>query len=162
MSLEQNFKEILENLNTEKWPERTPERAAKAYRHLTKGYHSKLDDIIKDAVYPYEGKGIITVADIDFSSLCEHHMLPFLGTCKIKYSPNHKIIGLSKFSRIVDHFSRRFQLQEKLTLEIANAIQDITKAKFVEVSMKAKHLCMVTRGVEKVNSYMETFYSTAP
>ncbi|MFT4060321.1 MAG: GTP cyclohydrolase I FolE [Legionella sp.] len=134
----------------------TPERAANAMRYLTKGYHENLNDIINDALFASEMSEMVIVRDIEMYSMCEHHLLPFLGKCHVGYIPNGKVVGLSKIARIVDYFARRLQIQERLTTEIANCIESITGARGVAVVIEAKHLCMMMRGVEKQNSVMST------
>jgi GTP cyclohydrolase I len=134
----------------------TPERAENAMRYLTKGYQEDLNDIINDALFESEMSEMVIVKDIEMYSMCEHHLLPFLGKCHVGYLPNGKVIGLSKIARIVEYFARRLQIQERLTIEVANCIQDITGARGVAVVMEARHLCMMMRGVEKQNSIMTT------
>ncbi len=149
------IKEIGEDVNREGLRD-TPERAANALRYLTKGYFENLDDIINGALFDSEMSEMVIVKDIELYSLCEHHMLPFLGKCHVGYLPNGKVIGLSKIARIVDFFARRLQIQERLTGEIAKCIELITGARGVSVVIEAKHLCMMMRGVEKQNSIMTT------
>lgn len=134
----------------------TPERAANAIRYLTKGYHENLNDIINNALFDSTMSEMVVVKDIEMYSMCEHHLLPFLGKCHVGYIPNGKVLGLSKLARIVDLFARRLQIQERLTTEIANCIESITGAHGVAVVIEAKHLCMMMRGVEKQNSVMTT------
>lgn len=134
----------------------TPRRAAEALQYLTKGYHESLNDIINDALFASDMSEMVIVKDIEMYSMCEHHLLPFLGKCHVGYLPNGKVIGLSKIARIVDFFARRLQIQERLTAEVAHCIQSITGARGVAVVMEAKHLCMMMRGVEKQNSVMTT------
>jgi GTP cyclohydrolase I len=134
----------------------TPDRAAKAMRFLTKGYHENLSNVINDAIFTIEDNHMVIVKDIELYSLCEHHMLPFLGKCHIGYIPNGKVLGVSKLARLVDHFSRRLQIQERLTDQIANTLQETVGAEGVGVVIEAKHLCMMMRGVEKQNSNMIT------
>jgi len=134
----------------------TPERAASAMRYLTKGYHENIDDIINNALFDSDMSEMVIVKDIEMYSMCEHHLLPFLGKCHVGYIPNGKVIGLSKIARIVDFFARRLQIQERLTNEIAKCIADITDAKGVAIVIEARHLCMMMRGVEKQNSVMTT------
>lgn len=134
----------------------TPERAANAMRYLTKGYHESLDDIINGALFDSDMSEMVVVKDIEMYSMCEHHLLPFLGKCHVGYIPNGKVLGLSKVARIVDFFARRLQIQERLTTEIANCVETITGARGVAVVVEAKHLCMMMRGVEKQNSVMAT------
>lgn len=134
----------------------TPERAANAFRYLTKGYTESLDDIINGALFESDMSEMVIVKDIEMYSMCEHHLLPFLGKCHIGYLPNGRVLGLSKIARVVDYFARRLQIQERLTTEVAQTIADITGARGVAVVMEAQHLCMMMRGVEKQNSVMTT------
>jgi len=134
----------------------TPARAAEAMRYLTKGYEESLEDIINGALFISEMREMVIVKDIEMYSMCEHHLLPFLGKCHVGYLPNGKVLGLSKIARIVDYFSRRLQIQERLTSEIATCIETITGARGVAVVIEARHLCMMMRGVEKQNSVMTT------
>lgn len=134
----------------------TPERAANAMRYLTKGYQESLDDIINDALFESDMSEMVIVKDIEMYSMCEHHLLPFLGKCHVGYLPKGKVLGLSKIARIVDFFARRLQIQERLTSEIANCIATTTGADGVAVLIEARHLCMMMRGVEKQNSVMTT------
>ncbi|MGC1182306.1 GTP cyclohydrolase I FolE [Legionella sp.] len=134
----------------------TPVRAANAMLYLTKGYRENLNDIINDALFDSDMSEMVIVNDIEMYSMCEHHLLPFLGKCHVGYIPNGKVIGLSKIARIVDFFARRLQIQERLTTEIANCVESITGAHGVAVVIEAKHLCMMMRGVEKQNSVMST------
>jgi GTP cyclohydrolase I len=152
---EQLLRELGEDPNREGLKD-TPERAANAMRYLTKGYREDINDIINNALFASEMNEMVIVKDIEMYSMCEHHLLPFLGKCHVGYLPNGKVIGLSKIARIVEYFSRRLQIQERLTIEVANCIQDITDARGVAVVMEARHLCMMMRGVEKQNSIMTT------
>ena len=154
-SYQQILKEIGEDPHREGLRD-TPERAANAMRYLTKGYTESLDEIINDALFESDMCEMVIVKEIEMYSMCEHHLLPFLGKCHVGYLPNGKFIGLSKIARIVDYFSRRLQIQERLTTEIANCIERITGARGVAVVMEARHLCMMMRGVEKQNSLMTT------
>jgi GTP cyclohydrolase I len=135
---------------------KTPERVAKSLRYLTSGKEQSLDSIINGAVFNSTMEEMILVKDIELYSLCEHHLLPFIGHCHIAYIPNGKIIGLSKIPRIVDFYARRLQIQENLTNQIANALMKLLNAKGVAVVMDAKHLCMMMRGVEKQRASLKT------
>ena len=135
---------------------KTPTRVAKAWDYFSQGYRAKIDDVINNAIFSENCKDMIVVRDIEFFSLCEHHMIPFFGRAHVGYLPNGKIIGLSKIPRIVDMFSRRLQVQERLTDEIAYTIQEILEAIGVAVVMEGRHLCMQMRGVEKQNSLAST------
>lgn len=149
------LKEIGEDVNREGLID-TPARAASAMKYLTKGYTENLEDIINGALFNSDMSEMVIVKDIELYSLCEHHLLPFLGKCHVGYVPQGKVVGLSKIARIVDFFARRLQIQERLTGEIANCIEQITGARGVAVVIEAKHLCMMMRGVEKQNSVMTT------
>lgn len=135
---------------------RTPIRAARALEFLTNGYRQSLDDIVNDAVFDSDASEIILVKDIELYSLCEHHLLPFIGRAHVAYIPNGKVIGLSKVARIVDVFARRLQIQENLTTQIAESLMKCLEPSGVAVVVEAKHLCMMMRGVEKQNSVMKT------
>ena len=157
--MQELYKELLQRIGED--PNReglldTPARAEQAMRYLTKGYNESLDDIINDALFESEVTEMVIVKDIEMYSMCEHHLLPFLGKCHVGYLPNSKVIGLSKIARIVDYFARRLQIQERLTAEIANCIASTTGALGVSVVIEAQHLCMMMRGVEKQNSVMTT------
>ncbi len=135
---------------------RTPDRAARALEFLTQGYRQDLDEIINDAIFESEASEIILVKDIELYSMCEHHLLPFIGRAHVAYIPNGKVIGLSKVARIVDVFARRLQIQENLTTQIAESLMRCLEPSGVAVVVEAKHLCMMMRGVEKQNSVMKT------
>jgi GTP cyclohydrolase IA len=136
--------------------QRTPDRAARALEFLTQGYRQNLDQIINGAVFESSASEIILVKDIELYSLCEHHLLPFIGRAHVAYLPNGKVIGLSKVARIVDVFARRLQIQENLTTQIAESLMNCLQPSGVAVVVEAKHLCMMMRGVEKQNSVMKT------
>jgi GTP cyclohydrolase I len=134
----------------------TPARVAESYKFLTNGYRQNIDDVLNDAFFEAEDSHMVIVKDIEVYSLCEHHMLPFIGKCHIGYIPEKKVIGVSKLARVVDVFARRLQIQERLTDQIAHTIMDKTGAQGVGVVIEAQHLCMMMRGVEKQNSKMIT------
>jgi GTP cyclohydrolase I len=134
----------------------TPRRAAEAMRFMTRGYEQTLDEVVNNALFPSDNREMILVQDIELYSLCEHHLLPFIGRCHVGYIPDGQVLGLSKVARIVDMFARRLQIQEELTSQIANALTEVTGATDVAVIIEAQHLCMMMRGVEKQNSRMKT------
>jgi GTP cyclohydrolase I len=136
--------------------QRTPIRAARALEFMTQGYRQNLDEIINGAIFDSEASEIILVKDIELYSLCEHHLLPFIGRAHVAYIPNGKVIGLSKVARLVDVFARRLQIQENLTTQIAESLMSCLEPAGVAVVVEAKHLCMMMRGVEKQNSIMKT------
>jgi len=134
----------------------TPKRAAKAFEFLTRGYEQSVEEVVNDALFPSDSSEMVLVQDVELYSLCEHHMLPFIGKCHVAYIPTGKVIGLSKIARIVDVFARRLQIQEALTSQIAETIMSVTDAEGVGVIIEAQHMCMMMRGVEKQNSVMKT------
>jgi GTP cyclohydrolase I len=134
----------------------TPRRMAKALTYLTQGYHQDIDTLLNDALFPIQYDEMVIVKDIDFYSLCEHHLLPFFGKCHVGYIPRKHVVGLSKIPRVVDMFSRRLQVQERLTVQIAHSIQEKLNPHGVGVVMEARHLCMSMRGVEKQNTVAVT------
>ena len=159
MDMEELIKELLIKLGEN--PDReglrkTPQRVKKAYEFLTKGYKQNLDDIVNNALFQSENNEMIIVKDIEFYSLCEHHLLPFYGKCHIGYIPDKRIIGLSKLSRITDFFARRLQIQERLTTQIAETLESILEPIGVGVVIEAYHLCTMMRGVQIQNSYAVT------
>ncbi len=134
----------------------TPKRAAKAFEFITRGYRQSVDEVVNNALFESDANEMVVVSDIELYSLCEHHLLPFIGKCHVAYIPNGKVLGLSKVARIVDLYARRLQIQEGLTTQIANTVQDVTGAEGVAVIIEARHMCMMMRGVEKQNSVMRT------
>jgi GTP cyclohydrolase IA len=157
--MEHSFRNLLESIGED--PERqgllkTPSRAAKAFDFLTNGYRQSLETLVNDAIFDSEASEIVLVKDIELYSMCEHHLLPFIGKAHVAYIPNGKVIGLSKVARIVDMFARRLQIQENLTIQIADALMKTLHPTGVAVVIEAKHLCMMMRGVEKQNSVMKT------
>ena len=135
---------------------KTPERVAKALLFMTRGYHEDIERLLNGALFPIEYDEMVIVKDIDFFSMCEHHMLPFFGKCHVGYLPNKKVVGLSKIPRVVDAFARRMQVQERLTTQIAETLKRKLDAHGVAVVMEARHLCMMMRGVEKQNTLAVT------
>jgi len=157
MSLEQNYTAILGQLGEDGTREGlldTPKRAAKAMQYLCKGYQQTLEEVTNGALFSSDNSEMVLVKNIELYSLCEHHILPFIGKAHVAYIPTGKVLGLSKVARIVDMFARRLQIQENLTKQIADAIQQVTSAAGVAVVIEAKHMCMMMRGVEKQNSVM--------
>lgn len=135
---------------------KTPQRAAKALQFLMQGYHQNVEEILNDAIFEEEYDEMVIVKEIEFYSLCEHHLLPFFGKCHVGYIPRKKIVGLSKIPRIVDMFARRLQVQERLTRQIAEALHETLNPAGVAVVMEAQHLCMMVRGVQKQHSQTMT------
>lgn len=158
-SLSSHYKEVLENIGEDPNREgliKTPERVAKAMQFLTQGYEQDPAEILKSAMFAEKYDEMVIVKDIELYSLCEHHMLPFFGKCHIAYIPNGHIVGLSKFPRMVDAFSRRLQVQERLTDQIRDCLHETLKPQGVAVCIEAQHLCMQMRGVQKQNSITTT------
>jgi GTP cyclohydrolase I len=135
---------------------KTPGRAARSFEFLTQGYRQTVDEVVNDAIFDSDASEIVLVKDIELYSMCEHHLLPFIGKAHVAYIPNGKVIGLSKVARIVDVFARRLQIQEQLTTQVADALMQALHPSGVAVVIEAKHLCMMMRGVEKQNSVMTT------
>lgn len=157
--MEQCFLGLLESIGEDPKREglvRTPLRAARAFEFLTAGYRQSLDELINNALFESEASEIILVKDIELYSLCEHHLIPFIGKAHVAYIPDGKVVGLSKTARIVDMFARRLQIQENLTMQIADALMKCLQPRGVGVVIEAKHLCMMMRGVEKQNSVMKS------
>ncbi len=157
--MEDQFRAIIEAIGEN--PDReglvkTPQRAARAMEFLTQGYEQDLAEIVNGAIFPSSNDEMVIVRDIELYSMCEHHLLPFIGKCHVAYLPAGKVIGLSKIPRIVDMYSRRLQIQENLTQQIGESIRQVTEANGVAVVIEAKHLCAMMRGVEKQNSSMIT------
>ncbi|MEN9897248.1 MAG: cyclohydrolase FolE [Pseudomonadota bacterium] len=157
--MEENFSQIIEAVGEDLTREGlidTPKRAAKAFKFLTHGYEKSLEEVLNGAIFTADSEDMVIVKDIELYSLCEHHLLPFIGKCHVGYLPQGKVLGLSKVARVVDMYARRLQIQERLTKQIADAIEQATGARGVAVVIEAKHLCMMMRGVEKQNSVMTT------
>jgi GTP cyclohydrolase I len=158
-AMEQSFLQLLQAIGEDPNREgllRTPTRAARAFEFLTNGYRQSLDDVVNGAIFESDASEIVLVKDIELYSMCEHHLLPFIGRAHVAYIPNGKVIGLSKVARLVDVFARRLQIQENLTMQIADALMKTLHPAGVGVVVEAKHLCMMMRGVEKQNSVMKT------
>ena len=158
-ALSQSYREILIGLGED--PDReglldTPVRAAKAMRYLCHGYDQSVEEIVNGALFASDNDEMVIVDNIELYSLCEHHLLPFIGKAHVAYIPTGKVLGLSKIARLVDMFARRLQIQENLTRQIAEAVQQVTGAAGVAVVIEARHMCMMMRGVEKQNSTMNT------
>ena len=169
-NLAQHFRAILDSTGedmTRPGLKDTPQRAAKAFQYLTNGNNQDLKTIVNNALFESKNNDLVMVHNIEFFSLCEHHILPFYGKCHIAYLPENKVLGLSKFGRIVDMFAHRLQIQEKLTLQIAQAISQTTTSPNVAVYINAQHMCMMMRGVQKAQSSMQSYsllgkYQTDP
>jgi len=157
--MEEHWKAIIEAVGEDPNREgllKTPERAAKAFEFLTRGYRQDVDELVNKAIFTSDTDEMVIVRNIELYSMCEHHMLPFIGKAHVAYLPQGKVIGLSKIARIVDLFARRLQIQEVLTKQIADCVNDAIDARGVGVVVEAKHMCMMMRGVEKQNSVMTT------
>jgi GTP cyclohydrolase I len=153
------YAQILEGIGEDPYREGlqdTPERAARALLYLTRGYRQTLEEVVNNAIFESDNEEMILVKDIELYSLCEHHLLPFIGKCHVAYIPTGRVIGLSKIARIVDMFARRLQIQENLTKQIADTLMDVIAPAGVGVIIEARHLCMMMRGVEKQNSMLTT------
>lgn len=158
-AIESNVEAILKELGENPTRDgllKTPQRVAKAMRFFTKGYHQDPAEILTGALFDVDYDEMVLVKDIDFYSLCEHHMVPFFGRVHVAYIPKGKVVGLSKIPRTVEIFARRLQVQERLTMDIAQTLESVLKPKGVGVVVEAKHLCMMMRGVEKQNSFAIT------
>ena len=157
-SLIDAYRQIIEMVDDASRPGvvETPRRAAVAMQFLTRGYDQTLEEVVNGALFPTDNREMIIVQDIELYSLCEHHMLPFIGRCHVGYIPDGRVLGLSKVARIVDMFARRLQIQEQLTFQIANALNEVTGARDIGVIIEAQHLCMMMRGAEKQNSKMKS------
>jgi len=159
MSMEELYRELMVSIGEDPTREglvNTPKRAARAFEFLTKGYKEDIDALINNALFEADTSEMVVVRNIELYSMCEHHLLPFIGKAHVGYIPNKKVLGLSKVARVVDAFARRLQIQEKLTKQIAETIQQYTGALGVAVVIEAQHLCMMMRGVQKQNSIMTT------
>ena len=153
--LEGLYRQIIEGVGEDpdrEGLEKTPERAAKAMQYLTRGYQQTVDEVVNNAIFESDNDQMILVKNIELYSLCEHHLLPFIGKCHVAYIPTGKVIGLSKIARIVDMYARRLQIQENLTKQIADTLMGAIQPAGVGVIIEAQHLCMMMRGVEKQNS----------
>lgn len=159
MSMENAYRQIIDAIGEDSSRaglRETPDRAAKAMEFLMQGYEQDIDQVVNGALYPSDSEEMVIVKNIELYSMCEHHMLPFIGKCHVAYIPNGQVIGLSKIARIVDMFARRLQIQENLTEDIAKTIVNKTGAAGAAVIIEAQHMCMMMRGVEKQNSVMTT------
>lgn len=157
--MEEIFKQLIQSIGEDinrQGLKKTPQRAAAAFRFLTKGYQEEIEKVIQGAIFDSDTDEIILVKNIELYSLCEHHLLPFLGKCHVAYIPKGKVIGFSTLARIVDVFAGRLQIQERLTKQIADTIMKYTGARGVGAVIEAQHLCMMMRGVEKQNSVITT------
>ena len=158
-NIEKITKQLLEDIGEDPNREgllKTPSRVAKAWQFFSKGYTQSIEKLINNAIFNEDAKDMVIVRDIEFFSLCEHHLIPFFGKAHVGYIPNGKVIGLSKIPRIIDMFSRRLQVQERLTHQIADALKNVLEPKGVAVVLEGRHMCMQMRGVEKQNSFTST------
>lgn len=158
-SMENQFAQLIQAIGEDAGREGlidTPKRAAAAFRYLNSGYNQSLENVLNNAIFEADTEDMVIVKDIELYSLCEHHLLPFIGKCHVGYLPKGKVLGLSKIARIVEMYARRLQIQERLTKQIADAIEVAVNPTGVAVVIEAKHLCMMMRGVEKQNSVMTT------
>jgi len=159
IELEKIVKNLLDEIGEDSNREglvKTPSRVAKSWKFLTKGYDTKIDEIINGAIFHEKYDEMVAINNIDFYSVCEHHLIPFFGKAHVAYIPDGKVVGLSKIPRIVEAFSRRLQLQERMTQQIANTLNDVLSPRGVAVVLEAQHMCMQMRGVEKQNSHATT------
>ncbi len=157
--MEELIRGIIENIGEDPQREgllKTPERVARAYKEITAGYQHDPDVMVRQALFEAEGREMVVVNDIDFFSMCEHHMLPFFGKAHVAYIPGTKIVGLSKIARVVEAYARRLQVQERMTAQIANCLMDNLDATGVGVILHAQHLCMMMRGIKRQNSFAVT------
>jgi GTP cyclohydrolase I len=162
-TLKEHFSVIVNSIGLEHFHEglkKTPQRAAEGFSALTQGYRQDIDVLLNQAFFECTNQELVLVKNIEFYSLCEHHLMPFFGKCHVGYLPSDKVIGLSKIARVVDHFSRRLQIQEGLTQQIAELLAEKLQAKAVGVVMEASHLCMMMRGVCKQNATLQTRFFT--
>ncbi|MGR3178102.1 MAG: GTP cyclohydrolase I FolE [Candidatus Anammoxibacter sp.] len=158
-NLEKLIKEMIAELGEDADREgllNTPKRVAKSWRFLTEGYHKDVNKVLNGALFKENYDEMVVVKDIDFYSMCEHHMLPFYGKCHVAYIPDGVLVGLSKIPRLVEVFSRRLQVQERMTVQIAESLQAVLKPRGVAVVVEASHLCMAMRGIEKQNAFATT------
>ena len=163
VELEKITKNLLDEIGEDSSREgliKTPKRVAKSWKFLTKGYNTKIKEIVNGAIFNEKYDEMVTINNIDFYSICEHHLIPFFGKAHVAYIPNGKVVGLSKIPRIVEVFARRLQLQERMTQEIANTLNEVLSPKGVAVVLEAQHMCMQMRGVEKQNSHATTSFMT--